>query len=137
MWRPIFMWGSQSWLPILAAAGFEPATELRSNGKLKHAPPMRRSRLKTAKLQSRLSAGVPRMARRARRAKDSSPVRQHWGKDDPASAPGRGGRTDAAVPSYAPFRGWQIGARLLPTAGAGAGALGSCLMPCWLGLDFD
>jgi len=34
-------------------------------------------------------------------------VRQHWEKDGPASAPGRSGRTNAAVPSYAPFRGWQ------------------------------
>src|ERR1035438_5125682 len=33
----------------------------------------------------------------ARRAKDSSPVRQHWEKDGPAVAPGRGGRTHGAV----------------------------------------
>jgi hypothetical protein len=33
----------------------------------------------------------------ARRAKDSSPVRQHWERDGPASAPERGGRTRAAV----------------------------------------
>src|ERR1035441_8453658 len=43
----------------------------------------------------------------ARRAKDFSPVRQHWESDGPASAPARGVTTDQPVPSYAPFRGWQ------------------------------
>src|ERR1017187_1793746 len=33
----------------------------------------------------------------ARRAQDSSPVRQHWESDGPASAPERGGRTRGAV----------------------------------------
>src|ERR1019366_3214682 len=34
----------------------------------------------------------------ARRAKDSSPVRQHWEQNGPAPAPGRGGRTNARPP---------------------------------------
>src|ERR1035438_3064867 len=33
----------------------------------------------------------------ARRAQESSPVRQHWENDGPASAPERGGRNRAAV----------------------------------------
>src|ERR1035441_798018 len=41
----------------------------------------------------------------ARRAKDSSPVRRHWERDGPASAPGRGGRTEAAV-SFAACTQW-------------------------------
>src|ERR1035441_2052910 len=45
---------------------------------------------------------IPRRPRRAsrrpaRRAQDSSLVRQHWEKDGPALAPERGGRTRAAV----------------------------------------
>src|ERR1035441_7287768 len=43
--------------------------------------------------------------RPARRAKESSPVRQHWEKDDPASAPERGGRTDEADPLFRPVPG--------------------------------
>src|ERR1019366_5132105 len=51
----------------------------------------------------------------ARRAQDSSPVRQHWENDGPASAPERGGRTRAAV-LYRPVPGLANAARPLPTA---------------------
>src|ERR1035438_2378667 len=53
----------------------------------------------------------------ARRAKDSSPVRQHWGNDGPALAPARGGRGHAAV-LLTPRSGAGKRGRLLPTAGA-------------------
>src|ERR1017187_9621794 len=51
----------------------------------------------------------------ARRAQDSSPVRQHWENDGPASAPERGGRTRAAA-FYRPVSGLANAARPLPTA---------------------
>src|ERR1017187_10173069 len=50
----------------------------------------------------------------ARRAEDSSPVRQHWENDGPASEGGRGGRTAHPVPSFAPFPGLANAARRLP-----------------------
>src|ERR1035438_4796963 len=54
----------------------------------------------SAPIPRRFSCGsAARRARRrpARRAQDSSPVRQHWENGGPASAPERGGRTPAAV----------------------------------------
>src|SRR5665811_1811076 len=52
----------------------------------------------------------------ARRAKDSSPVRQHWENDGPASAPGLGGTTGQPVPLFRPVPGLANAACLLPTA---------------------
>jgi hypothetical protein len=52
----------------------------------------------------------------ARRAKDSSPVRQHWENDGPASAPGPGGTTGEPVPLFRPVPGLANAACLLPTA---------------------
>ena len=52
----------------------------------------------------------------ARRAKDSSPVRQHWENDGPASAPGPGGTTGQPVPLFRPVPGLANAACLLPTA---------------------
>ena len=44
-------------LCICCGASYVRLSELRSDGKLKHAPPMPRSRLEMAKLQGRLKAG--------------------------------------------------------------------------------
>ena len=50
----------------------------------------------------------------ARRAKDSSPVRQHWENDGPVPSPGTG-RKDRAAELLTPHSGAGQLARLLPT----------------------
>src|ERR1035437_444417 len=64
------------------------------------------------------SDAAPRRFSRSpsRRAKDSSPVRQHWENDGPASAPGPGGTTGQPVPLFHPVPGLATAACLLPAA---------------------
>src|ERR1035441_7639623 len=61
-------------------------------------PSQRSSDLNVQHLRGRMTNSTRRFqASQARRAQESSPVRQHWENDGPASAPERGGRNRVAV----------------------------------------
>ena len=70
----------------------------------------------------------------ARRAKESSPVRQHWENDGPVLSPGTG-RKNRAAEFLTPRSGADQLARLLPTAvrrGLFSFALRALLVGCRL-----